>query len=152
MPAGDRSPRARSCCGKRGRLACRRGGAGVRGRLRSAGYRLDLAAPGAPEIDRADNGFSFTLEVASTKLRVLFVEGTHAKRSVGGDGHFINDMELMTRAWEESGEIEHTSLTALDSFVLDASNLFGVSFSNGEMAIDTGVRFPGAGKMSMPTT
>ncbi len=108
--------------------------------LRSTTYSLELI-PALNEVAVDDNHFGFTVEVSSNKLRVLFVEGTHVKRTVGVAGHWWNDMELMTRAWDETGEIEYECLTPVSEYN-DSPNLVGVSFQNGEMRQDPSRSFP----------
>lgn len=108
--------------------------------LRTANYVLELSdAPG--EVSLADNRYGFTQEVSTTKMRMLFVDGTHHKRRYQNTGRFFNDMELITRAWEATGEFEFLALTAPDQF-LQSPNLFQVSFHNGEMLLDRNVTFP----------
>ena len=109
--------------------------------LRTGRYEVQLSVPGQPAIDLDDNGFSFVVEIATGKLRVLFTEGTHWKRTVGEKGHCWNDMEFMTRAWEATGEIEHLSLTPWSQY-LNEPNLAGVTFHNGEMRLDRSRGFP----------
>ncbi len=110
--------------------------------LRSETYRVELTSPNAPpEIDLDDNRFSFPVEIATGKLRVLFCEGTHAKRTIGSSGHCWNDMEMMSRAWEATGEIEHVLLTPWSQY-LNEPNLMGVTFYNGEMKLDRSRNFP----------
>jgi uncharacterized membrane protein len=101
---------------------------------------LTLSGPGT-EATQDDNRFDFTLEVVTTKLRVLFAEGTHAKRALGTDGHFVNEMEMMTAAWDATGEIEWEAFTPLSQYV-DGDNLYGVKFVNGEMLVEPSRRFP----------
>lgn len=108
--------------------------------LRTTKYTLELV-PALEEVATDDNRFSFTVEVSSSKLRVLFVEGTHVKRSVGTTGHWFNDMELMTRAWDATGEIEYECLTPISEYN-DSPNLVGVTFQNGEMRQDPSKSFP----------
>ncbi|MEK7952125.1 glutamine amidotransferase [Luteolibacter soli] len=108
--------------------------------LRTTKYSLELV-PAMSEVATDDNHFGFTVEVSSNKLRILFVEGTHVKRTVGKDGHWWNDMELMTRAWDETGEIEYECLTPVSEYN-DSPNLVGVSFQNGEMRQDPSKSFP----------
>ena len=108
--------------------------------LRSARYSLELAAPGK-EVTMDDNRFDFSVDVANSKLRVLFVEGTHVKRTVGTNGYWWNDMELMTRAWDATGEIEYQCLTPVSEF-LNSPNIVGVTFVNGEMLADKTKDFP----------
>jgi uncharacterized membrane protein len=108
--------------------------------VRTARYSLELT-PDPRDVAPDDNRFEFTIEVASSKLRVLFVEGTHVKRSVGTTGHWWNDMELMTRAWDATGEIEYECLTPVSEY-LNSPNLVGVSFANGEMIPDKSRDFP----------
>lgn len=108
--------------------------------LRSTEYSLELL-PAQDEVATDDNRFGFTVEVSSNKLRVLFVEGTHVKRTVGTGGHWWNDMELMTRAWDETGEIEYECLTPVSEYN-DSPNLVGVTFHNGEMKQDPSKSFP----------
>lgn len=108
--------------------------------IRTAKYTLELAQNDGDTLPE-DNRFAFTVEVATSKLRVLFVEGTHVKRSVGPNGHAWNDMELMTRAWDASGEIEYQCLTPVSEY-LNRPNLVGVSFANGEMIPDKTRDFP----------
>ncbi len=108
--------------------------------LRTTRYTLELV-PAADEVATDDNRFGFTVEVSSNKLRVLFVEGTHVKRTVGLEGHWWNDMELMTRAWDASGDIEYECLTPMSEYN-DSPNLVGVTFHNGEMLPDPSKSFP----------
>ncbi len=108
--------------------------------LRTTKYSLELV-PAADEVAAGDNRFGFTIEVTSSKLRVLFVEGTHVKRTVGGTGHWWNDMELMTKAWDATGEIEYDCLTPVSEYN-DSPNLVGVTFENGEMRQDSSRSFP----------
>ena len=108
--------------------------------LRTTTYSLELI-PAMNEVAADDNHFGFTVEVSSNKLRVLFVEGTHVKRTVDTAGHWWNDMELMTRAWDETGEIEYECLTPISEYN-DSPNLVGVSFQNGEMRQDPSKSFP----------
>jgi len=108
--------------------------------MRTTKYSLRLV-PAADEVAEDDNRFGFTVEVSSSKLRVLFVEGTHVKRSVGDTGHWYNDMELMTKAWDATGEIEYECLTPVSEYV-DSPNLVGVTFKNGEMRQDPSKSFP----------
>ncbi len=108
--------------------------------VRTGKYVLELARD-AGDLVTEDNHFEFTVEVSTAKLRVLMVEGTHVKRSVGTNGYFWNDIELMTRAWEATGEIEYDVLTPVSEY-LNAPNLVGVSFANGEMIPDKTKTFP----------
>jgi uncharacterized membrane protein len=108
--------------------------------LRTTSYSLELV-PAQNEVAKDDNHLGFTIEVSSNKLRVLFAEGTHVKHSVGSAGHWWNDMELMTRAWDETGEIEYECLTPVSEYN-DTPNLVGVSFQNGEMRLDPSKSFP----------
>lgn len=108
--------------------------------LRTARYTLELA-PDARDVVPDDNRFEFTVEVATSKLRVLFVEGTHVKRSVGTNGYWWNDMELMTRAWDATGEIEYECLTPISEYQ-NSPNLVGVTFANGEMIPNKTRDFP----------
>jgi hypothetical protein len=108
--------------------------------VRTARYTLELAGD-ARDVAHDDDRFDFTVEVATSKLRVLFVEGTHVKRSVGTSGYWWNDMELATRAWEATGEIEYECLTPVSEY-LNSPNLVGVSFANGEMIPDKSRDFP----------
>ncbi len=111
--------------------------------LRTGHYQLKLLTENRKEheVDLGDNEFSFRVEIATGKLRVLFVEGTHWKRAVGDKGHFWNDMELMTRAWEATGEIEQFCLSPLDAYT-NQENLGAVTFHNGEMLFDFSKGFP----------
>jgi WD40 repeat protein/uncharacterized membrane protein len=108
--------------------------------MRSTSYEAELI-PQEGETELADNKFNFTIEVTASKLRVLFVEGTHVKRTVGFDGHWWNDMELMTRAWDASGEIEYECLTPYSEYN-NRPNLAGVTFQNGEMKLNRSKGFP----------
>ncbi len=108
--------------------------------VRTAKYILEIARD-ARDLVPEDNHFEFTVEVSTAKLRVLMMEGTHCKRSVGTNGYFWNDIELMTRAWEATGEIEYDVLIPMNQY-LNAPNLVGVSFANGEMLPDKTKNFP----------
>jgi uncharacterized membrane protein len=107
---------------------------------RTTGYRLELSGPPG-EATLEDNQFAFTLEVVSTKLRVLLAEGTHAKRSLGPDGHFLNEIQMLTSAWTGTGEMEVSTFTPLSQYV-DGQNLYAVDFVNGDMRIDPSRGFP----------
>lgn len=108
--------------------------------LRTGNYTLEVS-PAAGEVSLEDNAITFPIEVANTRLRVLFVEGTHVKRSLGNKGHAINDIELMTRAWDATGAIEADVLTPISEY-LNRPNLVGVRFANGEMIPDPSRSFP----------
>ena len=108
--------------------------------LRTARYTLELL-PSPGEISLDDNKVAFTLEAASTKLRVLYIQGTHSKRTVGTEGYALNDLELMTRAWDASGDIEYECLTPVSEYA-NTPNLVGVTFANGEMILDKSRSFP----------
>jgi WD40 repeat protein/uncharacterized membrane protein len=108
--------------------------------LRTADYSLELSeTPG--EITFKDNSSTFTVEVSNAKLRVLFVDGTHHKRKIGNTGLCVNDLELVTMAFDAAGDIEYLCLTCQDQY-LQAPNLFQVSFHNGEMLLNRNVTFP----------
>lgn len=109
--------------------------------LRTSRYTLSLVSSGAPEVVTDDNQFSFSVEIASSKLRVLLVEGTHVKRTVGNAGHWFNDIELITRYGEATGGIEYDVLTPVSEY-LNSPNLVGVNFVNGEMRVDPSRTFP----------
>jgi uncharacterized membrane protein len=108
---------------------------------RTMKYHLELSGI-ASEVAMDDNQYEFTIEAVSSKLRVLLVEGTHVVRSVGNEGHVFNDIELMTKAWDATGEIEWEVLTPISEY-LDRPNLVGVKqFVNGEMMLDKSKHFP----------
>ncbi|WP_009965522.1 glutamine amidotransferase [Verrucomicrobium spinosum] len=107
---------------------------------RTTKYTVELKGPGT-EATLEDNRFTFTMEVVTTKLRVLVAEGTHAKRSLGSEGHFVNDIEMITSACTGTGEMECTTFTPVSQYV-DRPNLFGVKFANGEMLVDSSRPFP----------
>jgi uncharacterized membrane protein len=107
---------------------------------RTTRYTLELSGLGK-EATLDDNRFTFTLEIVTTKLRVLLAEGTHAKRSLGSEGHFVNDIEMITAACTGTGEIECVTFTPVSQYV-DRPNLFGVKFANGEMLVDPSRPFP----------
>lgn len=108
--------------------------------IRTESYQLELAeTPG--ETTFKDNRSIFTIEVSGAKLRVLFVDGTHHKRRIGNTGLCVNDLELMTMAFDAAGDIEYLCVTCQDQY-LQAPNLFQVSFHNGEMLLDRNVTFP----------
>ena len=108
--------------------------------LRTMRYTLELT-PSRGELALDDNNFTFTVEAANSKLRVLFVEGTHSKRTVGTEGYAMNDMEFMTRAWKATGEIEFECFSPISGFS-NRPNLVGVKFANGEMVTDSARNFP----------
>lgn len=108
--------------------------------LRTADYIFELA-PITGETTRRDNVSRFNIEISSKKLRVLFVDGTHHKRPIGNTGLHVNDLELMTMAFDAAGDIEYLCLTCQDRY-LQAPNLFQVSFHNGEMQLNRNVTFP----------
>lgn len=108
--------------------------------LRTGHYTVDLTGA-SDEIAHEDNRFAFTIEAVTSKLRVLFVEGTHVKRTVGDTGHAWNDIELMTRAWDASGDIEWDCVTPVSAYT-NSPNLVGVTFVNGEMLTDKTRTFP----------
>jgi len=104
-------------------------------------YRLELKQSGAEEISLDDNTYTFEVKVAARKIRVLMVEGTHVKRSVGTKGHWWNDLRLLTDAWASSGDIEYELITATSEYA-NEPNLYGVSLHNGEMKLDISRTFP----------
>ncbi|YCM46246.1 glutamine amidotransferase [Verrucomicrobiaceae bacterium 227] len=104
-------------------------------------YRLELKQSGAEEISVADNFHTFEVEIAVRKIRVLMVEGTHVKRSVGDQGHWWNDLRLLTDAWASSGDIDYELITATSEYA-NEPNLYGVELSNGEMRLDFSRTFP----------
>ncbi|MFC7337766.1 glutamine amidotransferase [Haloferula chungangensis] len=111
--------------------------------LRTETYRVELSED-PREITTADNSTSFTIEVRTSKLRVLFLEGTHHRRMVAGKdaSYFWNDMEFVSRALESTGEIEVDSFTPL-SQRSDSPNLYYVrSFNDGYFQLDPSRGFP----------
>lgn len=108
--------------------------------IRTADYTLQLGET-TGETTFKDNTSTFTIEVSTAKLRVLFVDGTHHKRKIGDTGLCLNDLELMTMAFEAAGDIEFLCLTCQDQY-LQAPNLFQVSFHNGEMLLNRNITFP----------
>ncbi|OYV03993.1 MAG: hypothetical protein CFE26_19250, partial [Verrucomicrobiales bacterium VVV1] len=108
--------------------------------IRTSAYTIELTeTPG--ETTYKDNSSTFTIEVSNAKLRVLFVDGTHHKKKIGNTGLCVNDLELMTMAFDAAGDIEYLCLTCPDQY-LQAPNLFQVSFHNGEMLLNRNVTFP----------
>ena len=108
--------------------------------IRTAAYTFELTETPS-ETTFKDNTATFTIEISNAKLRVLFVDGTHHKRPIGNTGLYLNDLELMTMAFEAAGDIEFLCLTCQDQY-LQAPNLFQVSFHNGEMLLNRNVTFP----------
>ena len=104
-------------------------------------YQLTLKHSGEEEISLADNSYAFDVDVAVRKIRVLMVEGTHVKRTVGKKGHWWNDLRLLTDAWDSSGDIEYELITATSEYA-NEPNLYGVSLHNGEMKLDLSRTFP----------
>ncbi len=57
------------------------------------------------ELTHADNDFTFTLEIADPKIRVLYCEGS-TDRITEMNGELWNSSELFPTAWKRAGDIE----------------------------------------------
>lgn len=111
--------------------------------IRAETFRLVLETP-ASDIISADNELTFQLEVTSPKIRVLYMEGTHISHPVvsGAITAVWNTMELKTRAWDATGEIETDILSPITQFS-SSKNLFKIRrFLGGGMEFDTTHGFP----------
>ena len=111
--------------------------------LRTQSYRVELSQD-PNEITVADNSTTFAIEVRTTKLRVLFLEGTHHRRLVSGPDSDVywNDVEFVSRALEGTGEIEVDSFTPL-SQRSNRPNLYYIrSYNEGRFVLDPSRTFP----------
>ena len=111
--------------------------------IRNQTYQVALTED-PNEISHTDNSSSFTVEVRSNKLRVLYLEGTHHRRFVNGpkSNFYWNEMEFITRALESTGEIEVDSFTPL-SQRSDTPNLYYIrDFVDGQFQLDASRTFP----------
>ncbi|MEO7099950.1 MAG: glutamine amidotransferase [Luteolibacter sp.] len=111
--------------------------------IRNENFRAVLETP-TGDIIPEDNELSFQLEITSPKIRVLYMEGTHISHQVtSGAFHATwNTMELVTRPWEATGEIEVDTLSPVSQFS-NAKNLFKVRrFLGGGIEFDKSHGFP----------
>lgn len=111
--------------------------------IRTETYRVELSED-PNEITLADNSATFTVEVRSQKLRVLFIEGTHYRRIVlTENGYFYwNDIEFISNALESTGEIEVDSFTPL-SQRSNFANLYAIrGYIDGRFDLDSSRSFP----------
>lgn len=111
--------------------------------IRSETFRLTLEVPDSDVISE-DNELVFQLDVTSPKIRVLYMEGTHISHPVTSATHSAvwNTMELKTRAWDATGEIETDILSPITQFS-SSKNLFKVRrFLGGGIDFDTTHGFP----------
>ena len=111
--------------------------------IRNETFKLLLETP-AGDIIPEDNELSFQLEITSPKIRVLYMEGTHISHQVssGAFSATWNTMELVTRPWEATGEIEVDILSPVSQFS-SSKNLFKVRrFLGGGIEFDRTHGFP----------
>lgn len=111
--------------------------------IRGETFKLVLETP-EEDIISEDNELTFELEVTSPKIRVLYLEGTHIAHSVVSGPHSAawNTMELKTRAWDATGEIETEMLSPITQYS-SSKNLFRIRrFLGGGMEMDTTRGFP----------
>lgn len=111
--------------------------------IRPETFRLVLETPENDAIGE-DNELTFQLDVTSPKIRVLYIEGTHISHPVTSGSHTAvwNTMELKTRAWDATGEIETDILSPTTQYA-NSKNLFKVRrFLGGGMEFDTTHGFP----------
>lgn len=111
--------------------------------IRAESFKLVLETP-PEDIISEDNELTFQLDVTSPKIRVLYMEGTHASHGVasGSLNAIWNTMELKSRAWEATGEIESELMTPITQYS-SVKNLFKIRrFLGGGMEIDTSHGFP----------
>lgn len=111
--------------------------------IRGETFKLVLEKPDE-DIIAEDNELTFQLEVTSPKIRVLYMEGTHISHSVVAGQHSAvwNTMELKTRAWDATGEIETDMLSPITQYS-SSKNLFRIRrFLGGGMEFDMTRGFP----------
>jgi uncharacterized membrane protein len=111
--------------------------------IRGENFRIVLETPES-DIISEDNELTFQLEVTSPKIRVLYLEGTHISHpvAVGSMTATWNTMELKTRAWDATGEIETDMLSPITQFA-NSKNLFKIRrFLGGGMELDRTHGFP----------
>lgn len=111
--------------------------------IRAETFRLVLETP-ENDVIGEDNELTFQVDITSPKIRVLYIEGTHISHPVTSGSHTAvwNTMELKTRAWDATGEIETDTLSPTTQFA-NSKNLFKVRrFLGGGMEFDTTHGFP----------
>ncbi|MEO5915349.1 MAG: glutamine amidotransferase [Luteolibacter sp.] len=111
--------------------------------IRAETFKLVLEKPDE-DIIAEDNELTFQLEVTSPKIRVLYMEGTHISHPVYSATQTAvwNTMELKTRAWDATGEIETDMLSPITQYS-SSKNLFKVRrFLGGGMEYDITHGFP----------
>lgn len=111
--------------------------------IRAETFRISLEKP-EEDIIAEDNELTFQLEITSPKIRVLYMEGTHISHPVytATETAVWNTMELKTRAWDATGEIETDMLSPVSQYS-SSNNLFKIrSFLGGGMEFDKTHGFP----------
>ncbi|HEY8962527.1 MAG TPA: glutamine amidotransferase, partial [Luteolibacter sp.] len=111
--------------------------------IRTETFRIILETP-ENDVIGEDNELTFQLDITSPKIRVLYMEGTHISHPVTSGSHTAvwNTMELKTRAWDATGEIETDILSPTTQFA-NSKNLFKVRrFLGGGIEFDTTHGFP----------
>ena len=111
--------------------------------IRPETFELELARP-ENDIIAEDNRLSFKLDVSSPKIRVLYMEGTHISHLVESPAHSArwNTMELKTRAWDATGEIETDILSPITQFAEEKNLLKVRRFLGGGIDFDPSQGFP----------
>jgi uncharacterized membrane protein len=111
--------------------------------IRTEGFQLVLEQ--APQdLIPEDNTLSFQLEVTSPKTRILYMEGTHASHQVTDkiQSATWNAMQLMSRAWEATGEMEVDCYSPISQYS-DSANLYKIRrFLGGGLEFDRSHAFP----------
>ncbi|MGJ8724399.1 MAG: glutamine amidotransferase [Roseibacillus sp.] len=111
--------------------------------LRSETWELSLEEV-EDERMMEDNRVSFSLEIKDPKLKVLYIEGTHAMRLVTSEekSGWWNECEVKTRAWDAAGDIDWALYTPLSQFARE-ENLHRVKgFAEGRFIFDQARGFP----------
>ena len=91
-----------------------------------------------------DNRVLFSVKVSDPKLKVLYLEGTHAMRLVTSDEQsgWWNECEIKTRSWDAAGDIEWSLFTPLSQYARE-ENLYRVKgFADGRFVFDQSRAFP----------
>lgn len=111
--------------------------------LRPETFRLILEQP-ENDIIADDNEMSFRLDVSSPSIRVLYMEGTHISHPVATAAREAvwNTMELKTRAWDATGEIDTVILSPITQFANNRNLLHVRRFLGGGIEFDSSGGFP----------
>ena len=115
----------------------------VKSGLRSETWELALEEVEDDRIEE-DSRVSFPIQVKDPKLKVLYLEGTHAMRYVtdGAKAGNWNECEFKTRSWDAAGDIDWALYTPLSQYASE-ENLHRVKgFADGRFVFDQARGFP----------